>query len=133
MKTVIFDMDGVLVDSEPFHCQAWIKTYQEIGIMINQEYYFSRICGQHGMVSTTMVLNDFNKEANNEDLIRRKEEIVSEQAVGMQAIPGAVDFISVLRENNYTIGLASSTSHQAVKSILNSIGISNTFFGHSFR
>src|SRR3989338_5714481 len=111
-KTIIFDMDGVLVDSDPFHCEAWIRTYQEIGIMIDREYYFSRICGQHGLVSTSMVLNDFNKEYDREELIRRKEELVCEMVADkIHPIPGAVGCISLLKKNQYPIGLSSSTSY----------------------
>ena len=127
-KTIIFDMDGVLVDSEPFHCEAWISTYREIGIMIDPEYYFSRVCGQHGLVSTSMVLNDFNREYDREELIQRKEELVCEMVAGkILPLPGAVECISLLKKNQYHIGLSSSTSYLGVQAILKNIGVHNTF------
>ena len=36
-KAVIFDMDGVLVDSMRYHADAWITVFAEIGIHINRE------------------------------------------------------------------------------------------------
>jgi beta-phosphoglucomutase-like phosphatase (HAD superfamily) len=128
MKTIIFDMDGVIVDSEPFHCEAWIETYQEVGIPIDERYYYSRICGQHGMVSTAMVLNDFNIEISQEELIRRKEEIVSLKVMGkILPISGAKELTINLKNNGYKIGLASSTSYVGVMSILKNIGMEDFF------
>jgi beta-phosphoglucomutase len=36
LKAIIFDMDGVLVDSVPFHADAWIKVFKDIGINVTR-------------------------------------------------------------------------------------------------
>ncbi len=37
LKAIIFDVDGVLVDSMPFQADAWVKTFKEVGITITRE------------------------------------------------------------------------------------------------
>ena len=39
LKGIIFDMDGVLINSEPFHFQVWKETFQSKGDHIDYEVY----------------------------------------------------------------------------------------------
>ncbi len=38
-KCIIFDMDGVLVNTEPLHFQLWQQVFQEKGLLIDYEHY----------------------------------------------------------------------------------------------
>lgn len=40
IKAILFDMDGVLVDSEHFHCKSYIKALEKYGIYLTEEEYF---------------------------------------------------------------------------------------------
>lgn len=128
-KSIIFDMDGVILDSEPLHCQAWRETYREIGIEITPEYYFAKICGQHGKVSTSIVLNEFNINADPEELIEKKERLFCEKVKNSNTapFPSVVKLIEKLRKFNYPLGLASSTSFIGVDAILNKVGVKEHF------
>ena len=39
LKGIIFDMDGVLINSEPFHFRVWEETLKRRGIHIEYEIY----------------------------------------------------------------------------------------------
>lgn len=41
IQTVIFDMDGVIVDTEPVHHYAYFKLFKELGVEVSQEIYTS--------------------------------------------------------------------------------------------
>ncbi|KQR92521.1 ABC transporter ATP-binding protein [Chryseobacterium sp. Leaf180] len=41
LKAVLFDMDGVIVDTEPLHRKAYFKTFAELGIEVSEELYNS--------------------------------------------------------------------------------------------
>ena len=41
IQTVIFDMDGVIVDTEPVHRYAYFKQFEELNIAVTEEMYTS--------------------------------------------------------------------------------------------
>ena len=101
---------------------------KEFGINIDETYYFSKISGQHGNVSTTIVLGEFSRNIDKDVLIRRKEELVVNTIKGkISAVNGATEFIKELKQENYILGLASSTSFVGVNAILTDIGIKKYF------
>ena len=43
IKYIIFDMDGVLINSEPLHFEIWKRIFRERGLEIDYEHYNCRI------------------------------------------------------------------------------------------
>lgn len=41
LKAVLFDMDGVIVDTEPLHRKAYFKTFEDLGIEVSDDLYNS--------------------------------------------------------------------------------------------
>ncbi len=41
LKAVLFDMDGVIVDTEPLHRKAYFKTFNDLGIDVSEDLYTS--------------------------------------------------------------------------------------------
>jgi beta-phosphoglucomutase-like phosphatase (HAD superfamily) len=41
LKAVLFDMDGVIVDTEPLHRKAYFKTFDELEIAVSEDLYTS--------------------------------------------------------------------------------------------
>lgn len=130
MKTIIFDMDGVIIDSEPVHCKAWIKTYQQKGITIDEDYYFTYISGKHGMDSTRLVLERHGRPFDPiqaASLILKKDRIASDlMKETIQPVQGVVDLIRQLSEN-HKLGLGSTSSMIVVNTILNKFDLEDRF------
>ena len=123
-------MDGVLADTEPFHCQAWINALEEAGIKIDQKYYFEKVCGNSSMISAQMLLEEHSKtHFNPEGIVDRKSfhayNIISRK--GIKPFPGAVELINDLIKKGYTLGLASSTAFLVINALLQSLGIKQHF------
>jgi len=129
-KTIIFDMDGVLADTEPYHCQAWINALDEAGIKIDEKYYFEKVCGNSSMVSAAMLLEEHNKtHLNPEGIVDRKSfhayDIIVKQ--GIKPFPGVVELIRDLIKKGYVLGLASSTAFLVINALLESLKIKHHF------
>ena len=41
LKAVLFDMDGVIVDTEPLHRKAYFQTFKDLKIKVSEEFYTS--------------------------------------------------------------------------------------------
>ena len=41
IRAVLFDLDGLLVDSESLHCRCWQETLAAVGTTLNADDYFS--------------------------------------------------------------------------------------------
>ena len=58
-EAAIFDVDGVLVDTEYFQWQGWVEVLKPLGKSISKEKYFN-YAGKHGDIIETELLNEFN-------------------------------------------------------------------------
>jgi beta-phosphoglucomutase-like phosphatase (HAD superfamily) len=69
IQTVIFDMDGVIVDTEPVHRYAYFQHFEELNIKVTEEmftfYKFDPKCFQN-------LKTIFNLDQEVEDLIQRR-------------------------------------------------------------
>lgn len=57
LKAIIFDMDGVLIDSMPYHADSWISAFNKVGISATREDIYS----MEGSNSKGMVKKIFSK------------------------------------------------------------------------
>lgn len=128
-RTIIFDMDGVIVDAEPYHCQAWIEACKEDGICIDEKYYFDKVCGNHSLISAKMLVEEFSKEHLPEDLVEKKSfcamQVISKEK--LKPFPGVLELIKFFNKKNYQIGLVSSTAYPVINIILDKLKIKKYF------
>ncbi len=59
-KAVLFDMDGVLIDSMPMHVDSWSKIYKEHGIEVSEEHLYS----EEGRIATDTIKKIFKDKKN---------------------------------------------------------------------
>ena len=115
-KGVIFDLDGVIVDTAPFHYLAWKETADKLGIQIDEEFNES-LKGIDRYNSLQKIL-DFGNVVLEED---EKERLMTEknnrylellESLSKESIlPGIEIFISDLKNNGYKLALASASKN----------------------
>lgn len=132
-RAVIFDMDGVLIDSEPLWKIAMEETFHSVGCMITKKD-FQKTVG----LRIDEVIRYWHKEAGWEKytcqevedrIVQRMVELIRENG---EPLPGVVDTINYLRENKYRIGLATSSYSVLIETVLDTIQLKEYFdFTHS--
>jgi len=123
---VLWDMDGVLVDTAPFHYQAWRALFAGLGKDLSDEE-FRRTFGLRNDDILRANLGDMPPERLRE-LGRRKEELFREAIRGkVQPLPGAVALVRRLRESGVKTAVVSSAPRQNVETLLDALGISDGF------
>jgi beta-phosphoglucomutase len=120
---LIFDMDGVIVDSNPLHRQAWEAFNRRYGLETTEAMHES----MYGKRNDDIVRNFYGTGLSAEEVVARgaaKEELYREMAQGRMEemlVPGLRDFLNAYR--NAPMGLASNGEPANVELILEKAGL----------
>jgi sugar-phosphatase len=128
IKAVIFDMDGVIIDSEPLWRKAMIKSFIEIGIPFSDdhcrittglrfkevaEFWFKK----HGITHITV-------DAFDELVINRLCDLINKEGKTMKGVLEALQF---LRQKNLKIGIGTSSNTKLMNTVVDVLNIRHYF------
>ncbi len=117
LKAVLFDMDGVLVDSEEFICKAAIEMFREKGLQVRPEDFIPFVgTGENRYIGG--VAEKYNFPVDIEAVKKRTYEIYDTIVRNkLKPLPGVKEFIATCRKRSLKIAVA--TSADEVKMIIN--------------
>ncbi|MDR0641107.1 MAG: HAD-IA family hydrolase, partial [Treponema sp.] len=130
IRAVIFDMDGVLTDSEWFIAEAGRLMFRENhGVEVRHEDFKDFVgMGENrflGGVAEKYGIADFEIERDK----KRTYEIYVEIVKGkLQPMPGAVEFVRACLEQGFKIAVATSTDYIKMMANLRAIGLAEGVF-----
>lgn len=124
ITTVFFGLDGVVVDTESYYDKFWNHISESNGLKMDN---FSSVV--KGMTLNSIIELYFPISTVEEKQAIRKACFDMEQSIDYKkiVIPGIMDFISYLKEQNYNIGLVTSSPSSKVKVVLEQLGLADTF------
>jgi HAD superfamily hydrolase (TIGR01509 family) len=122
IQAVLFDLDGVLVDSEPAHHAATQRLVAP-DVVTDEEY--ARFVGASVEWFAEWVRDRFALEASIEEIIARYDELVTErlQELKLQPLDGAVDLLDAIRERGLPVAVASQSQPRWVYTTLDGAGL----------
>lgn len=124
---VIFDMDGVLVDSTEAHYQAWKRVGEAAGHPYSRDA-FLRTFGMHNNQSIPAWFGRPVPEAEIRDLADRKERLYREMARTLvRPVPGVVDLIRALARDGFKLAVGSSGPSENVAMALDLLQVRDAF------
>lgn len=128
IKGVLFDMDGVIFDTEKAYLDTWTKVFKSYGYDLKRETYISIMgTGRDNAVKTFK--EAFGHNIPMEDMYRDKDRILKE-IIESGRVPlkqGVVEILTYLRENNVKTALATSARMWRAETQLNMAGIKDMF------
>ena len=123
IQAVLFDMDGVLVDSEEFICKAAIEMFRENGLTVKPEDFIPFVgTGENRYIGG--VAEKYNFPVDVEAVKKRTYEIYDIIVRNkLKALPGVKDFITSCRNKNLKIAVATSADEVKMRINLREIGL----------
>lgn len=129
---VLFDMDGLMFDTERIHMMAWKKAAEDEGVILSDELFYA-MRGRGADDCREM----FNREIPGEhyDKAREKRKIYTEQWIAEHGVPvkkGLFNLLSYLKEEGIPCSLATSTNRETALSMLESADVKKYFSAFAF-
>ncbi|MFQ6122848.1 MAG: HAD family hydrolase [Dehalococcoidales bacterium] len=127
LEAVIWDMDGVIADTAPYHFKAWQEVFQKRGINFTEED-FKRNFGRR---NDTIIRNTISQNLSSsevEAIANEKEENYRQKvAQNIKPLPGAMELLRSLNEHGIKMAIASSAPMENIQLITRGLGINGCF------
>jgi len=129
IKGLVFDMDGLLVDTEGLHVEAWRELFEKRGIKPEETVY-----GDYAGVADNVFLGDLKKGGivgfplNTDDLIREKTEklVRAAERSSIYLFPGVKEVLEAV-SGRFQVAVASNSERGFVEAVLKNTGLAENF------
>lgn len=128
LQAIIFDMDGLLIDSEPIWREAEKEIFAEVGIILTDEMCFTTV----GLRIDEVVNHWHSKfpwknpsqEVIKEKVIDKVIELILKKG---EILPGVIQTIEYFHSKNYPLAIASASSIRIIDSVIEKLKIKKYF------
>ena len=122
-KAVIWDMDGVIVDSAPYHLKAWQEVLKKRRFNFTEED-FQRSFGQR---NDTIIRGFLGKEVTSQEIaaISHEKETNFRHRIkqNLKPLPGVVSLMTALNENGFRMAIASSAPVKNIELVMSGLDV----------
>lgn len=124
LKAIIFDMDGVLIDSEPVYIEKFRSFLLENNCTIDEVKLLSTV-GANSQMTWDTLATLWYEPISGDVLHKHFRQIYPDFEIpyGRVAFPGITDFIKILYEKGFLIAVASSSSTKAIMQMIKELAI----------
>ncbi len=129
ITTIIFDMDGVIIDSEPIYFEIEKELFKSLDIPTSNELHYTFV----GMAMNKIweiIKTKYKLSQPIDDLIKTHKNLMIDyfsEVQNLKPIPDIIPFIQTLISNNIKIAVASSSSRKLVDIVLEKLEIKDLF------
>ncbi len=125
-KGAIFDMDGLLFDTEKYYQESWQALAGEFGVVHNPD--FLKAVSGTSKESMYEVIRTFYPTVDVQEFVRRCLEMVEKRAqVSIDEKPGLHEILEFFREHGVRMAIGSSSTRAVIENNLRMAGITDFF------
>ena len=129
IKCVIFDMDGVIIDSEEIHKKAYYETFNSLGVTVSEELY-KTFTGSSTINAFQKLVSHFELDLDPEKLVldkRARYVNFFENDPNLHLVKGIENFIKHCYNKGFTLVLASSSAMVNIDRVFNRFNLNKYF------
>ncbi len=127
IQAIIFDMDGILIDSEPVHIHAWQKVLTGMGHYLPPDWFY-RYIGVGDVEVSPMISSRLELDLPAENFLCMKREAFDELSAGeLKAFPGVAEGIGKLKIAGYRTALCTGSPRKNMDQVLGTTGLGEGF------
>ncbi|MEO9144085.1 MAG: HAD family phosphatase [Ginsengibacter sp.] len=108
-QAVIFDLDGTLLDNNPYHLKSWLEYLKNIGRHISEEEYNKNI---NGRTNKDVIEYIYERKLSEEEILKyslEKEAVYRKiYEPFIKPVKGLLDFLEMLKDKNIPMAIATS-------------------------
>ena len=113
-KAFLFDLDGVLIDSEPLHGKAWKETASHFDINLTNDQ-LKLLRGRRRIDCVNELVKLVPKEVKTEEILRIHKPISRRLILTAKAMPGGETLVKKCYQKNIPMALVTSSSYESLK------------------
>ncbi|MEB3343343.1 HAD family phosphatase [Okeania sp.] len=126
LKAILFDLDGTIVNTDPFHYRIWKEILSNYGIEINEKSYKEKISGGTNPIIIKKLLPHLsNTEV--EELADSKEAKFREIATNIEPLAGLLDFIEWIENQKLQKAVVTNAPPENAEFMLRVLQLKDTF------
>lgn len=127
LKAVIFDLDGVIADSEPLSARVDDVVLEKYGIKMTPEEKHNAF-GRRKSEILGDVFESRNKQVDMEELITQCRRVLLEMmAEELKPIKNSIELVKFLKDSGFEVAVATSSSSYKLENSLKKLGIEDMF------
>ena len=128
IKAVIFDMDGLMIDSEHVTFECYQEVLKEMGLTMSQSFYIS-LLGKPIPGIQTRFYEEYGEDFPINEVIKATHQLMAErfEKEGIPIKKGLIPLLDYLKEHNYKTIVATSSTRDRVDSILANAHLTDYF------
>ncbi len=128
LRAAIFDMDGVIADTEPVYFESNRRLFERLGFTVSHDDY-AQFVGLDAARMWTRLKDQHHLPHDVDALVQMEADgmVAGLQSAALLPMPGLLDLIDRLRSNGFKLALASSSMHRVIRTILDQLNLSEAF------